>query len=872
MKKVIILLLLWPYPAFCQISASFESGTMEGWVESPEGRWKADSSESLAGDFSLHHIFDNSTASSDCVGIPLTDLHPAEGNTEWSFTIRHGCDPSSSNSWALFLMSDTDPASFDNGAAVSGFAVGVNLTGYDDTLRIWKVENGSVSVVATCRLNWQNDIGTEGSASIITERKTDGSWLIEAYDGTDNLKGSGSGYDPELFNAGWTVLNYRYTSTRDRLLWLDDILVKGVFYEDRIPPEITGCRLTGYNTVEITFNEDPSDDILDTSLYSLNDGNETPTAVIRKRPCVVEAIFGTNFINKTPNRLIISCICDRHGNCNTHAETEFTPLWAEAGDVMISEIMADPLPVVSLPPAEYLELTNRTPYDFDMTGWRLSTESQNTLLSSIIIKSGEYLILCSQENAPVMAGYGTVAGIKSFPALTDAGRILYLSDSSGNLIHGVEYSSDWYGNRLKEDGGWSLEMIDTEYPFFSDSNWEASSASQGGTPGMVNSSSRSNRDLQFSGLENVFPDEEDVLSLQFSETLFGLSGSAGKILIEGSSVKSVEQADPLLREFTVHLGETLVSGREYYLLLTGEIKDFAGNEITRRSFRFGLPEPSVKGNIVFNELLFNPFPDDPDYIELVNISENTIDASRLYFASINPATGDTSSVKALSDEGRCILPGSYYAVTTDPSRIIERYTSSVPGNIFSSSSLPSMPDDKGHLLLLNREMELVDEVIYSEKMQYVLLSDNEGVSLEKIRPEIPSDESMSWHSASESAGWGTPGAENSVYSQFPSAGEIISLSSGRITPNNDGVEDVLVIDLDPAGAGNVVTVTLFDERGGFVRRIKENFLAGERASIVWDGTGDDASLVRRGVYIILIEMFDASGGKSSWKRVCSVVR
>jgi len=44
-------------------------------------------------------------------------------------------------------------------------------------------------------------------------------------------------------------------------------------------------------------------------------------------------------------------------------------------------------------------------------------------------------------------------------------------------------------------------------------------------------------------------------------------------------------------------------------------------------------------------------------------------------------------------------------------------------------------------------------------MHYSLLKGNEGISLEKIRPDLPSDESMNWHSASESVGWGTPGAE-----------------------------------------------------------------------------------------------------------------
>ncbi len=45
---------------------------------------------------------------------------------------------------------------------------------------------------------------------------------------------------------------------------------------------------------------------------------------------------------------------------------EFTPVWAETADIIISEIMADPLPSVSLPEKEYLEITNRTDFSFNL--------------------------------------------------------------------------------------------------------------------------------------------------------------------------------------------------------------------------------------------------------------------------------------------------------------------------------------------------------------------------------------------------------------------------------------------------------------------------------------------------------------------------
>ena len=208
MKKVILLAVLMPLMASGQIIENFESGNANNWVQSVPGNWQADTAASLNGHFSLHHVFDNQSGGTECTGIPLTDLHPGEGATRWSFVIRHGCDPSSSNNWALFLMSDLDPVSFDGGSPASGFAIGVNLTGYDDTLRLWKIKNGTPYKVVTCPLNWQTRIGTDNAVKIIADRSESGTWTISVYDSGNNFISTAAGNDNELFasSVAYTLL------------------------------------------------------------------------------------------------------------------------------------------------------------------------------------------------------------------------------------------------------------------------------------------------------------------------------------------------------------------------------------------------------------------------------------------------------------------------------------------------------------------------------------------------------------------------------------------------------------------------------------------------------------------------------------------
>ena len=123
---------------------------------------------------------------------------------------------------------------------------------------------------------------------------------------------------------------------------------------------ITGCETSGGNAIKITLSEPPSDDMMVTGNYTLNPRGATPVSVIKESAVTYIIRFEDEFINRSLNSLIIKKLCSLNGNCSTDIEIPFTPAWAATGDVVISEIMADPLPVVSLPGKEYLELTNRT--------------------------------------------------------------------------------------------------------------------------------------------------------------------------------------------------------------------------------------------------------------------------------------------------------------------------------------------------------------------------------------------------------------------------------------------------------------------------------------------------------------------------------
>ena len=871
MKKVILLLSFMPLPALCQISENFENGTISHWTQSPAERWCADKVSAISGTFSLHHIFDNPDAGNDQAGIPLLNLRPDAGTTKWSFSVKHGYDPSSSNNWALFLMSDNGPSEMYPGGIVNGYAVGVNLTGSDDTLRLWRIRQGNPETIISTGVNWQTTVGITAAVRIDVERTMTGAWKISVINQSGIIIDTSTGTGNEIFPVAWSGIYYKYSSTRDRLLWIDNITVDGVFIVDTIAPSVRGKTVISKNTFEITLDEEASPGFPDVSNFTI--GNGSSAASVKKLSALSWLIaFASEFENKKENTFNIAKICDNSGNCRDNISVSFTPVWAESGDIIISEIMADPMPPVSLPAREYLELKNNTGFSIDITNWRMISDGQTAFFPGSEINAGEYLIVCNDDDTALFSKYGRVVGLRSLPVLTDGGKWIVISDNSGKMIHGVEYSKNWYGDVLKTEGGWSLEIIDSSHPFHYDNNWRASVSRTGGTPGKINSVDGTNSDRSFSGIRNVFPMDERTITIGFSEPVKNLSEMAGRSIISGNETLTADITDLLHRKLVVGIENPLEPGEIYQLSLPAVLMDYSGNIIEKRSATFGLPETAAKGDIVFNELLFNPAPGCPDFIELINNSGKTIDASKLYIVSVNDASADTSYLYQVSEEPGCFLPGAIYTVTNDRESLLKKYSSSVDSNIFEVTQLPSMPDDGGHLLLYNRQLDLLDEVRYSDDMHYPLLSETEGISIEKIRPGNSSMDNKNWHSASESSGWGTPGAPNSVLTEAPSTENVILFSSSRITPDSDGNEDLLVMDFNLAGNDNVLSVTIFDEGGTLVRKLTENLLAGSHASITWDGTADGGSMVERGIYIVFISVYDYSGKIQKWKRVCTVIR
>ncbi|HJW17560.1 MAG TPA: lamin tail domain-containing protein, partial [Flavisolibacter sp.] len=492
-------------------------------------------------------------------------------------------------------------------------------------------------------------------------------------------------------------------------------------------------------------------------------------------------------------------------------------------DIVIDEIMADPSPQVGLPNAEYIEVKNTSGHDLDLSGFRLRTASSTSgAFPPYILPADSFLIISSTTNTALFTSYGRVLGIPSFPSLLNEGTMVILQSKEGIVIHAVNYTSEWYKNPVKADGGWSLEMIDTKNPCEGVGNWKVSVAAPGGTPGRKNSVDAVNQDETPPQLIRTYcPDSLTVVAV-FNESLDSLSASnKAAYSFNNLHINSVTPEGPLFNEVTIRLAEPMQK-KTAYNLAVNSVTDCKGNSIAGfNKARAGWAEEALPGDLVINEILFDPRAGASDYLEVYNNSDKIIDASHLYVANRNTA-GELSSVKKFSGLPQLIFPGDYLVLTEDAISLQKEYLVKDPSSIMTLSSLPSFPDDKGNAIVTNLQGQIVDEVPYSSKWHFALIGNVEGVALERIDPSGSSVDAGNWHSAASTAGYGTPGYRNSQYGSNESGGATIEVSPKIFSPDNDGLDDIATIKYLVEERGYVANITLFNSNGMPVRFLARN--------------------------------------------------
>ena len=781
-------------------------------------------------------------------------------NHEWTFWVKQSFSPSSSNFGKVFLSADNS----DLNSVQNGYYVLFGEANAVDAIRLFKVVNG-ISTQLCSGVDGQ--ISNSFTVGVKVVLNTSGTWELSAdLSGGTNYVSQGTANDPTILPGSFFGYLCTYTASNANKFFLDDVYVGDPILDVQAPILIQASVISPYQ-VDALFNEAlSSTSANDLANYAILPFNSfVAVQQDNLNPALVHLTTVFPLTNGNTYTLMTANLSDLTGNMTSNQSVNFHYLVADTavkGDVIITEFFADPTPVIGLPEVEFVEIFNKTGKVFHLEGWTISDGSSNGTIGDFWLLPGSYIVLTANANIGL---FTNVAGVTSFPSLNNAGDQLILKDNFGVKLDQLIYTDDWYQDINKKNGGYSLERINLNDPCSNFDNWSASNDPSGGSPGTINSIFSAAPDQQNPNLLSLIALSPNFLEVYFSEGMDSSSlvntqiNTSPNLSIQETFIQNVNDNPNGPPQLIIQFNENFLPSTNYQIQL-GPVSDCWQNDTTLIG-QFTLPEQAIAGDVVINEILANPLNGGQDFIELYNRSSKVIDLKDWQIANFYNDT--ISNLKTISNHF-ILEPNSYVAISEDTSFLLENYPASVSGRMIEMD-MPSYNIDSGTVYLFYNS-EQIDRVSYQEDWQFSLLDDFDGVSLERILPDGPSNQASNWHSAAESIGFATPGRVNSQY-QYVGTSESISLQKDVFSPDQDGFEDVLVVNYAFEQSGLLAKARIFDDFGREVKVLFSNELLGTKGFFTWDGVNADQAKATIGIYVLLMEVFSTDGSVILAKKI-----
>ncbi|MEM9051448.1 MAG: lamin tail domain-containing protein, partial [Bacteroidota bacterium] len=607
----------------------------------------------------------------------------------------------------------------------------------------------------------------------------------------NNPEKEDGGFSLELINPFLPCSGeFNWTASND-LLGGTPAAQNSVFndFPDQTAPEVQSVVIDQGNVITVRFSEPLDEASINDIVATFNPDLEV-AAVFPIRPDVISIELIPSLEIGVTYVLSLAGIVDCSGNASDLIELEILVGRSPTeNEVLITEIMADPSPSAGLPEAEYFELYNNSDVAIELLNCDLSGY---IFEAPFVLPAGEYAYFTSQSNQILFLVFPEANFLEDFSTsfFTNSGKELEFRNPDGILVDRVNYSIDWYNDSDKEDGGFSLERINLDEPCRGASNWTGSNAEGGGTPGLENSVFDQTPDQSPPNLTAVFAQSENLIEVRFDEVLDSLSIFTSDVsIIPELAIGAILNSPPEYNSIFIEIPGGLEEGIQYALTISG-VTDCTGNVLQQSDlFPFALPQNPEDGDLLINEVLFNPRTNGRDFVEIYNASEKNIGLQNWLLQN-----GDLTT-RVITEDPFIIYPGQHLALTDDVSATLQEYPMSAafPDNFLEMESLPSYNNGDGTVILADPFENEVDRFDYLEDYHFPLLNSFDGVSLERLSYTRPTNDEGNWSSASERVGFATPGYVNSQFLAEGRANAKFELQDEVFSPDNDGFEDVLLI-------------------------------------------------------------------------------
>ncbi len=767
-------------------------------------------------------------------------------NCTWQIDTRLLFNTSSTNYVDILLCADS--ANLQN----TKNAYFVRLGGTADEISLYKTKagidtkiiDGTDGILNTSNNAWQIKVTklTNNNFTLQRTNLTGGLSFIE-----------GNTIDSDIVSSSYFGIRIRQSTAGFVGKHYFDNLNISKNFKDTIAPKIDSLIVESGNTLKILFNEPcDSNTLLNLNNYQILQGNIKPINSIKINAKSVNLLFANAFDKNKTLHLSVKNIADTLLNKMQDTLLPFyysKPDTAAVAELLITELMPDPEPTVGLPNTEYVEIKNISNKYINLNGCKIHDPSGFKPLPNIILPPD------------------SIIALYNIPSLNNSGDNIWITNQLNQTIDAVNYTLEWYKNNSKKNGGWSLELIDLNYPCKSIINWAESIDPKGGTPGKTNSINGTIADNNAPEITSFYGINDSILQLNFNEPLDSV------ILLNATFKVNNFAANFKLKNINSNQSFWLLNFKpnadSTYSIQINNLNDCSGNSMPL-NLNIQWASMALKNNVIVNEILFNPSTGEQDFIELYNNSSKAIDLSQLFIATIDNM-GQYKSIDKISASKLILLPKNYLLLTEDTITLCQKYTCGNTNALkIKYTKMPSLPDDKGNIVLINQNGQIIDSMGYSDKWHNPLLEDNNGVSLERLSFNTPSNLQSNWYSAASTVGYATPAYTNSQQTNANTNTSIFTLQSKTLSPDEDGFEDQLIINYNLSKPNFLATINIYNTQGTRIKQLYNNETLSTQGFITWNGTDYNNQKANMGIYIITIECINANGTIIKEKLSCVV--
>lgn len=519
--------------------------------------------------------------------------------------------------------------------------------------------------------------------------------------------------------------------------------------------------------------------------------------------------------------------------------------------IYINEIFPAPNPNQS----EWVEILNPNETEITLYGMVITSRGKSLKIDLTITLEPQSFLILTKDTLGFEKSLVCKYLVVQLPTLHNDWDEITIRTRDSLLIDSAYYNSSLVRK------GFSIERIDWSEAGYILSNWSICTDTNQHTMCLNNSKSIKDFNLihQFdfnegNGYLKLYNGgRKDISNISIISFLkLKVNGNSEERKFIENHIDKLNRKDSITIELPI---KKFIADNNYDILenLIIEIKYDSLKQIATRKLIFPLGIPYPFKSVLVNEFLFDVYPGCGEFIELINISNDTL--SLKYWKLIN-----SSNKELFFDDDKStfqIEPNNFWVIVWDSAffNCFEYLTGA--DNIFCLKGSFSLRNTGDKILLVNPIGLVQDSLSYFPEWHKGKLTSYKQRSLEKMIPVEKSYLGENWYTCVDPRG-ATPGEINSVSIE---KGEKISIDvePSTFSPTSLNNEAKIIYKLPYKQAR--INVKIFDLGGIEVYTLANNQITSSAGEIVWNGDTNFGKKASPGGYVIFLEAIDIISGE-----------